>query len=128
MRKRICLWLMTCLLLLLGGPVLTRYGVYHQNAMMVCLLQLMLANPLLMIATGLLTAKAFHQLWFLPLVATLLFLAGAWLFYAPGSRDFLWYTAAYLLLSYGAAGVHTCSTNEKPLRSRNLAAVFFAVN
>ena len=105
MRKKICLWLTLCLLLLLGGPALTRYGVYHQNAMMGCFFQLMLVNPLVMIATGLFTAKAFRQLWFLPLVAILLFLAGAWLFYAPGSRDFLWYTAAYLILSYGAAGV-----------------------
>lgn len=115
MRKRMCLWLVLCLLLLLGGPALTRYGVYHQNAMMVCLLQLMLVNPLVMIFTGLLTAKAFRQLWFLPLTAVLLFLAGAWLFYAPGSRDFLWYVAGYLLLGYGAAGVAHLLHKRKPV-------------
>ena len=74
----------------------------------------MLINPLVMIATGLLAAKTFRQLWFLPLAAVLLFLAGAWLFYAPGSRDFLWYTAGYLLLSYGVAAISYYLYKSKP--------------
>ena len=98
-------WLAACLIVLLGGPALTRFAVYHQHAMMVCLVQLMLVNPLLMVATGVCTGKAFRHLWFLPMVAVVLSLTGAWLFYAPGNRDFLWYIAAYLFLSYGTAGI-----------------------
>ena len=104
MRKTLAIWLAACFVILLGGPALTRFAVYHQHAMMVCLVQLMLVNPLLMVATGVCTGKAFQYLWFLPLIAAALFLAGAWFFYAPGNRDFLWYIAAYLCLGYGAAG------------------------
>lgn len=105
MRKTMGIWLTVCLVILLGGPALTRFAVYHQHTMMVCLVQLMLVNPLLMVATGVCIGKAFQYLWFLPLVAVVLFLAGAWLFYAPGNRDFLWYIAVYLFLSYGTAGI-----------------------
>lgn len=66
--------------------------------MAVCMMLFFAVNPLYSVALGILAGKRCKELWLQPIFATLLFLAGAWLFLDMGETAFLLYAGVYLAL------------------------------
>jgi len=82
------------LLPFLSISVLQGYG-----SMAFYLILLYIANPIYSIVLGFAAGRNISQLWILPIVSSLLFLCGTWIFMGFGEGLFVIYAGAYLLVS-----------------------------
>lgn len=76
--------------------------------MALCMLLFLVVNPLFSIMLGACCGLSVRRMWSLPLVASLFFLAGAWLFFSMWEPWFAVYAAVYLLLGLAAMGISRC--------------------
>ncbi len=95
--RRFITWTLLAALLMLGGPWLA-LQVADKNAMAVCLLLFFAVNPAFCAVCGGIAGKNIRQLWALPVIAAILFVAGAWLFLDWGEPAFLLYGGGYLMV------------------------------
>ncbi len=76
------------------------------NGMAICFLLFFAVNPIYSLVVGIFAGKDIKKRWWKPIISAILFLLGAWLFFAaPGETDFLYYTAIYLLIGALAMGI-----------------------
>ncbi len=102
MKKTIWIWLAACVMVMIALPGLVIAFVPPHDVMAYILLELFVINPVFCVLVGLWAGKDFRNRWFLPLVAVVLFLAGAWLFNEAWEPAFLLYAAFNLGLSAAA--------------------------
>ena len=87
--KKILLSVLIMILL----PFLAVTFVKGDNGMAICFVLFYAINPLFSIYTGYSTDK-----WIYPIVNSLLFLVGTWIFFDMGEIAFIYYAIVYLLL------------------------------
>lgn len=83
---------------MLGLPWLAVTFVPGDAGMAACFLLFFAVDPIYAVIAGIAAGTNGKRLWFLPILTALLFLAGAWMRFAPMDPAFLMYAAAYLLL------------------------------
>lgn len=75
------------------------------SGMALCMILFFMVNPLFSAILGYRCGKDYRDMWYLPLVSPLLFLAGTWLFFDIREPWFAVYAGVYLAIGYGAMAV-----------------------
>lgn len=95
--KNIIFWTLAAAILMIGCPWLA-VTFAGSAGMAVCFLLFYGINPMFCAVCGAYAGKNIRQLWMLPILAAVLFLCGAWLFFDMGEPAFLMYSGFYLLI------------------------------
>lgn len=90
-------WAAAAVLLMIGCPWLA-VTFAGTAGMAICFLLFFAVNPAFCAVCGFFAGKQIRQLWMLPLIVAVLYLAGAWLFFDMGEPAFLMYCGAYLII------------------------------
>lgn len=96
-------------------PLCTVRFIRSDAAMAVCLILFFAVNPIAAVLTGIFTGRNIRRCWFQPLLLAVLFIAGTWIAFDMGEKDFLIYAFIYLVLGYLSAmiTVFINKTNQK---------------
>ncbi len=95
--KKLITWTIIAAILMIGCPWLT-VGVAGPDGMAICFILFFAINPLFSVLCGAIAGINIRQLWSLPIITAVLFLAGVWIFFDMGELDFLIYSACYLAI------------------------------
>ena len=95
--KNMILWIVSAILLMIGGPwlALTFSGM---DAMGVCFILFFAVDPLFSAVCGIFSGMDVRKMWWLPLFTAGAFLAGVWIFFEMGEPAFLIYSGGYLAI------------------------------
>ena len=69
-------------------------------ALVICIALFWAINPIFSIVQGYAAGSDVKEMWGLPLLNSLLYVAGMWLFFAMGEMSFLLYGLMYMVLGY----------------------------
>ena len=86
------------------------------DGMAVCFLLFYAVNPIYSVIIGAIAGKNVRCLWSLPVISSLLFLVGTWIFFEMGEPAFIMYAAIYLVL--GEISMLISSAIHKKCRNR----------
>lgn len=100
--KKMIPWVLASAGLMLFLPWLAVTFVSADSGMAVCLLMFFGLDPIYAICAGAYAGKDAKNLWPLPALTALFFLAGAWLMLDMGELAFVQYALVYLLLGIAA--------------------------
>ena len=70
--------------------------------MFVCFILFFGVNPIYSVIAGAFAGRNSRQMWYLPVVSAVLYLAGTWLFFDMGETAFILYAGFYLVLGIAA--------------------------
>ena len=73
--------------------------------MALCMLLFFVVNPAYSIVLGLRCGRDFRRMWYMPLVSSVAFLVGSWVFFDIREPWFVVYAAVYFLLCIVAAAI-----------------------
>ena len=96
--KKLLFWTIGTILLMIAAPwgVLTVFD--GMDAMGACFVVFFAINPLFSAVCGAFAGMNVKQLWVLPIIVAVSFLAGAWIFFEPGELAFLIYSGGYFVI------------------------------
>lgn len=80
-------------------PCLTVNFVKSNAAMAICFILFFAVNPLYSVFLGIYSGKNLKERWTLPLLNSVLFVLGTWIFFDMGEKAFVIYAIAYLIIA-----------------------------
>ena len=95
--KKFIVWTILAILLMFGCPWLA-VEFAGSAGMAVCFILFFAINPVFSAVCGIFAGKNIKQLWILPIIMAVLFLAGTWLFFDMSETAFLLYAGCYLII------------------------------
>ena len=95
--KQLITWMIVAILLMIGCPWLA-VEFAGSAGMAVCFILFFAINPIFSVVCGVHAGKNIKQLWGLPIIVAVLFLAGVWMFFEIGESAFLLYGRCYLVI------------------------------
>jgi len=98
MKKQLALWTALSVVVMLLFPGLTVAFIKSDAAMAVCFLLFFAVNPLYNVMAGIFAGRKMKEMWGMPIISSVLFLLGTWIFFDMGERAFVLYAAVYLML------------------------------
>ncbi len=98
MKKDFILWLVISAVIMLLFPFLAVTFVKADAGMAVCFILFYAVNPIYSVVIGTFAGKDIKRLWSLPIISSILFLAGTWLLFDMGEVAFIMYAIVYLIL------------------------------
>ena len=103
--KKYLFWLAFSACVMLGLPWLAVTFAKGSAGMAVCFFLFFAINPAFFAVLGAFAGIHSKTLWSLPILSARRFLAGVWIFFAPGETAFYLYASAYLILGLVAMGI-----------------------
>lgn len=100
--RKLVFWILVSALVMLVLPWLAVSFVKGDNGMAVCFILFYLGNPIYSIIAGAYAGKDRKELWIVPVINAVLFLAGAWIIFDINEMVFVLYALIYLLLGIAA--------------------------
>lgn len=98
MKKDFIIWLVVSAVIMLLFPFLAVNFVKADAGMAVCFILFYAVNPIYSVVIGTFAGKDIKRLWSLPIISSILFLAGTWLLFDMGEIAFIMYAVIYLIL------------------------------
>lgn len=98
MKKGLVIWLMVSIVIMLLFPFLAVTFVKADAGMAVCFILFYAVNPVYSVVIGVFAGKDIKRLWSLPIISSILFLAGTWILFDMGEMAFIIYAVVYLIL------------------------------
>lgn len=98
MKKKYIMWLFLSAFVMLLLPWAAVTLVKGDAGMAACFLLFFAVNPLYSIVIGIFAGRNFKEMWSLPVISSILFLLGTWIFFDMGERAFLMYAGIYLII------------------------------
>ncbi|MDE6662249.1 MAG: hypothetical protein K2K46_02800 [Lachnospiraceae bacterium] len=98
MKKDFILWLVISAVIMLMFPFLAVTFIKADAGMAVCFIFFYAVNPIYSVVIGIFAGKDIKRLWSLPVISSILFLAGTWLLFDMGEIAFIMYAVVYLIL------------------------------
>ena len=95
--KKLIVWTISAIILMIGFPWLA-VKFAGGDGMAICFILFFAINPLYAMVCGGFAGRNIKQLWALPIITAVLFLAGAWLFFEMGEIAFLLYCGCYFVI------------------------------
>lgn len=117
MARRYIGWVVLSAVIMIFLPWLATAFVRSDAGMAVGLLLFFAVNPMYSVVLGAFAGKETKRMWSLPVISAVLFLLGAWIFFAVWETAFLLYAAIYLILGIMAMPV-TARIRKKQIRSK----------
>lgn len=101
-RKVIITWLGVTIVVMFALPLAVARLASECSGMALCMMLFFIVNPIYSAILGYRCGKEIKKMWNLPLVSSIAFLAGTWLFFDIREVWFLIYAAAYLAIGWAA--------------------------
>lgn len=100
--KKVIPWIISSTVIMLLLPWLAVMFIKGDGGMVACFILFYVLNPIYSIYAGAFAGKDIKNLWALPILTSLFFLVGAWLFFDMGEKGFIVYAFIYLILGTAA--------------------------
>lgn len=98
MKKNFILWLLISAVIMLMLPWLAVTFIKADGGMAVVFLLFFAVNPIYSVLIGAFAGRDVVHLWSLPVISSILFVAGTWIFFDMGETAFIMYAGIYLVL------------------------------
>ncbi len=99
-KRDFVIWLTVTIVVMFILPFAIARLASECSGMALCMILFFIVNPIYSVILGFNCGKKIHQMWNLPLVSSVAFLAGTWLFFDIKEIWFLIYAAIYLVLGW----------------------------
>lgn len=113
-RKAMILWLTISVVIMIALPFAVARLASECSGMALCMILFFIVNPIYSAILGFRCGKDIRRMWNLPLVSSIAFLAGTWLFFDIKEVWFIIYATVYLIIGWTAMGI------SKYLNKRNI--------
>lgn len=111
-RGVIIIWLAVTIAVMFALPFAVARLASECSGMALCMLLFFIVNPLYSAILGYRCGRTVRQMWNLPLVSSVAFLAGTWLFFDIREVWFIIYAATYLAIGWMAMGISRYLNNK----------------
>lgn len=101
----IMVWLAVTIAMMFALPFAVARLASECSGMALCMLLFFIVNPLYSAILGYRCSRNVRQMWNLPLVSSVSFLAGTWLFFDISEEWFIVYAMVYLIIGWMAMGI-----------------------
>lgn len=98
--RQLIIWLSATVVVMFVLPFAVARLASECSGMALCMMLFLIINPIYSVILGFKCGKNIRRMWNLPLVSSLAFLAGTWLFFDIKEVWFLIYAAIYLALGW----------------------------
>ena len=105
MKNNFILWFIISAVIMLALPWLAVSFIKGDAGMAVCFILFFAINPIYSVIMGVFAGKNVKRLWGMPVISTVLFLLGSWIFFSMGEKAFILYAGVYLILGIAAMAV-----------------------
>lgn len=114
-RRVIMMWLAVTVAVMFALPFCVARLASECSGMALCMLLFFIVNPLYSAILGYRCGCNVRQMWNLPLVSSIAFLAGTWLFFDIREVWFIIYATVYLIIGWMAMGISRYLNNRTKL-------------
>ena len=114
MKRSVILWLAVSAVIMLALPWLAVTFVKGDAGMAVCFMLFYAVNPIYSIVIGAFAGREIKHLFGLPLISSIMYLFGVWMFFDLGESAFIMYAVIYLILGMLAMLVSMFIVRMKP--------------
>lgn len=97
MKNNLRTWLIATVLIMIALPWLA-VTFAGTAGMAVCFILFFAINPIYAVVSGVFAGFNIKKLWMLPIITSVLFVLGTWLFFDMGETAFLLYGGGYLII------------------------------
>ena len=104
-RKEMILWLTISVVIMIALPFTVARLASECSGMALCMILFFFVNPIYSAILGFRCGKDIRRMWNLPLVSSIAFLAGTWLFFDIKEVWFIIYASVYLIIGLTAMGI-----------------------
>ena len=104
-RQMVILWLTITAMVMFALPFVVARFASECSGMALCMILFFIVNPIYSAILGFRCGRNIRQMWNLPLVSSVAFLAGTWLFFDIKEVWFIIYASVYLIIGLGAMGI-----------------------
>lgn len=111
-RKVIISWSAATLAVMLVLPFGVARLATANSGMALCMIVFFIVNPVYSAILGFRCGRNIRQMWHLPVLSSVAFLAGTWLFFDIKELLFIVYASVYLILGCIAMGISNYLNNE----------------
>lgn len=111
-RKEIMIWIAVTVAVMFALPFAVVRFAPGCSGMALCMLLFFIVNPAYSLILGARCGKDAKRMWSLPLVSSIAFLAGTWLFFDIRELCFVVYALVYLAIGWLAMGLCRHSVNH----------------
>ncbi len=98
MKSKILVWLLLCVVFMIMVPWLAVSFLKGDAGMAVCFFLFYALYPLFATILGMVSGRNIRRMWFMPFIAAILFLIGAWIFFDINELAFIMYAGIYLII------------------------------
>lgn len=98
MKRNVILWLAVSAVIMLALPWLAVTFIKGDAGMAACFILFYAVNPIYSIVIGASAGREIKHLFSLPLISSLMYLLGVWMFFDLGESAFIMYAVIYLIL------------------------------
>lgn len=113
-RRIIITWIAVTVAVMFALPFAVARLAPECSGMALCMILFFIVNPVYSAILGFRCGRNIRQMWNLPLVSPITFLAGTWLFFDIKEVWFIIYASVYLIIGFAAMGI------SKYLNKRNI--------
>ena len=114
MKRSVILWLAVSAVIMFALPWLAVTFVKGDAGMAVCFMLFYAVNPIYSIVIGAFAGREIKHLFSLPLISSIMYLLGVWMFFDLGESAFIMYAVIYLILGILAMLVSMFIARMKP--------------
>ncbi|MCD8236825.1 MAG: hypothetical protein LUD00_09265 [Prevotellaceae bacterium] len=120
-RRIITTWITVTVAVMFALPFCVARFAPADAGMVLCMILFLIVNPIYSAILGFRCGRNIRQMWYLPLVSSVAFLAGTWLFFDIKEAWFTIYASVYLIIGWAAMGVrkYLISRNSSNSRKHN---------
>lgn len=104
-RKEMILWLTISVVIMIALPFTVARLASECSGMALCMILFFIVNPIYSAILGFRCGKNIRRMWNLPLVSSIAFLAGTWIFFDIKEVWFIIYAAVYLIIGWTVMGI-----------------------
>ncbi|HRF84965.1 MAG TPA: hypothetical protein PLN34_00200 [Alloprevotella sp.] len=104
-RRAVMIWITVTAMVMLALPFAVARFASECSGMALCMMLFFIVNPIYSAILGFRCGRNMRQMWNLPLISAVTFLAGIWLFFNIKEVWFIIYAAAYLMIGWMAMGI-----------------------
>ena len=98
MKKNYIMWLILSIVVMFLLPWAAVTFVKGDAGMAACFLLFFAVNPIYSIVVGIFAGRSLKEMWSLPVISSVLFVLGTWIFFDMGEIAFLIYAGIYLVI------------------------------
>lgn len=114
-RRIIITWIAVTVAVMFALPFAVARLAPECSGMALCMILFFIVNPVYSAILGFRCGRNIRQMWNLPLVSSIAFLAGTWLFFDIREVWFIIYALVYLIIGWTATGISKYLNNQKKI-------------